>query len=256
MFALEPQPTRADLNWKFLGFPVRVSPWFWLFTIVLGWSGSRDVDDLAVWTACAFVSILVHELGHALTARRFGAREGRIVFTGFGGLALNGGGVARRWQRVLEILGGPIAGIVFSALVWLVDRFALDHASMSPLGVSAVWYLIVIGFVWGALNLLPVFPLDGGQLATEAIVWWRPHDGAIVAMKFGVGAGAVACVAAIALWIGAGWPTGFLAAVFFLGALHSYMFLRALRMGMGAEIGGFDARPREAWERDPDWWKS
>lgn len=255
MFALEPPPTRADLNWRFLGFPVRISPWFWLGTVLLGWRGARDLDELAVWTACVFVSILAHELGHALTARAFGAREGRIVFTGFGGLAINGGGL-KRWQRIVELACGPGGGFVFAGLVWLAQRFVLDPASMSPLGVMAVENLIFIGLVWGLVNFVPVFPLDGGQIAHEVILWRRPHDGLLVSMKFAVGAAAVAFTISVGLYFALDWSTGLLAFVFLILGVQSYMVLRALRLGMGAEIGGFDARPREAWERDPDWWKS
>lgn len=253
MFAIEPPSTRADLNWKLLGFPIRVSPWFWVATALLGWRGSKDFDDLLVWIACVLVSILVHEFGHAMTARAFGARDNRIVLHAFGGLAINTGGL-KRWQRVVELLCGPGAGFVLAGVFWLLGAFVLDPTAMSDLAKGAVANMVYIGLAWGLLNLLPVLPLDGGRIAHEIFVWRRPNDGFLLSMKFAVGAAAVACLGSIALFA-AGWSTGFLAIVFLLAGIENYRMLHALRMGMGAEIGGMDNRPREAWERDPDWWK-
>jgi stage IV sporulation protein FB len=253
MFAIEPPATRADLNWRLLGFPIRVSPWFWLGTVLLGWQAAKDFDLLLVWVACVFVSVIVHELGHALTARVFGARDGRIVLHGFGGLAINTGGL-KRWQRIVELLCGPGAGFLLAGVAWVLQRHVLDLSTMSDLAVFALIALQMIGVIWGILNLVPVFPLDGGQIAHELFLWRRPNDGFLLSMKFAVAAAAVACLGSIALFA-AGWSTGFTAFLFLLLGIQNYMILRALRMGMGAEIGGMDARPREAWERDPDWWK-
>src|SRR5262245_37099251 len=67
--ATGPEPLPYDLRWRMFGIPVRVHWTFWLFTAILGFNIVEfGFVYLLVWMACAFVSILVHELGHALTA--------------------------------------------------------------------------------------------------------------------------------------------------------------------------------------------
>jgi stage IV sporulation protein FB len=66
------------LKFSILGIPVGVDWWFWLMCILLGGGfyakAPEDWHRVAVWTAVVFVSIMVHELGHALAARRFGVK--------------------------------------------------------------------------------------------------------------------------------------------------------------------------------------
>ncbi|MCO5172097.1 MAG: hypothetical protein M9894_37840 [Planctomycetes bacterium] len=251
---LEPPATRADIQWRMLGFPVRVSPWFWLLCLFTGWRGNPTLDQLMIWSACVFVAILVHELGHALVARGFGAKGGRIVLYGFGGLAINGGGL-KRWQRIVECLAGPGAGFLLFGVLWLSTRFLFDPAVMSPLAQEALFHMEWVCLWWGLVNLLPVYPLDGGQVAQELFLWRRPYDGLALALKFSIGVAVVVTAGFCYLWY-AGVTTGLPAFLFGILGLNNYFMLRALRMGgLGAEIGGYDAR-REAWERDPDWWKA
>ena len=67
MFQAAPQ-TRFDLRFNIAGFPVRVHPLFWVIAILLG-SGSDNLLMIPVWIVIVFVSILVHELGHAFAFR-------------------------------------------------------------------------------------------------------------------------------------------------------------------------------------------
>src|SRR5579872_1495033 len=73
----EPDRTPYDLRWRMLGTDVRVHPFFWLFSAVLGWNEfSRPgggVGYLALWVGCVFVSVLLHEFGHVFMGRLFGA---------------------------------------------------------------------------------------------------------------------------------------------------------------------------------------
>ena len=84
----EPPQTQYDLRFQILGIPVRVHPFFWLVVVVLGLSGGAKTTpaELLIWAGCVFVSILVHELGHAAAALAHGWRPW-ITLYGFGGLA-------------------------------------------------------------------------------------------------------------------------------------------------------------------------
>ncbi|MBX9581317.1 MAG: hypothetical protein K2X87_13490, partial [Gemmataceae bacterium] len=108
---VEPDRTPYDLNFRLFGFPVRVHPLFWVVTVLFGSSALRDFgpEYLLVWVVVVFVSILVHELGHAFAFRAFGT-DAAVVLYGFGGLAVPWGGVAGRWRRVAVSLAGPAAG--------------------------------------------------------------------------------------------------------------------------------------------------
>ena len=69
----EPNRTPYDLNFRLFGFPVRIHPLFWLGAVLLGgWTFDLGLEYAAIWVAVVFVSILVHELGHAIAFRTFG----------------------------------------------------------------------------------------------------------------------------------------------------------------------------------------
>ncbi len=102
MLLQEPPETPYDLRFQLLGFPVRVSWTFWLGAVVFGYEFARQIDFIAMaaglnspgagpllllWILCLLVSILIHELGHALAFRQFGIQSS-IVLYHFGGLAI------------------------------------------------------------------------------------------------------------------------------------------------------------------------
>src|SRR5262245_36001714 len=85
------QPTRYDLAFSLFGIPVRVIPWFWLAGVLLGFDWVRDPDQgpllLLIWLGVMFLSILVHELGHACFAALFGYPPSILLYQ-FGGVTL------------------------------------------------------------------------------------------------------------------------------------------------------------------------
>ena len=108
-----------------------------------------------------FISILVHELGHALTAKHYGKRV-EIVLQAFGGYASYSGGERLSKLQTLAITAaGPAIQILLGIVVWsLTKRIDIPGAY----GRDFFTILYVISFLWAILNLLPVLPLDGGRL--------------------------------------------------------------------------------------------
>src|SRR4051794_49713 len=104
-------PTPFDLRFVMFGIPVRVHPLFWLLATFLGWNPDSP-ESMVIWVACVFVSILVHEFGHALTAQYFGWPP-EVVLYSFGGYASfqPGWGYTTR-RAVLTLLAGPSAGFL------------------------------------------------------------------------------------------------------------------------------------------------
>src|SRR5688500_16092574 len=95
MILAEPPRTQYDVHFVLAGVPVRIHPLFWLVSLLLGLP--READPLPggpspaviviIWMLALFVSILVHEMGHAFAIRHFGW-EPRVVLYMLGGLAM------------------------------------------------------------------------------------------------------------------------------------------------------------------------
>ena len=117
-----PPPTRYDLRFSIAEIPVRVHPLFWVIAILLG-SRSSTLIDILIWIVAIFVSILIHELGHALAMRQFGQRS-QIILHATGGLTVPepvawGTGLANVAltpnQEIFITLAGPGAGFLFAS---------------------------------------------------------------------------------------------------------------------------------------------
>src|SRR5262245_9125229 len=137
--------TPYDLRFRFLGVPVRIHPIFWLATVVLGWQPHR-LPAVLLWVACVFVSILVHEYGHALMAKWFDCSPS-IVLWGLGGLCYSEGERQTPGQRLAVVLAGPGAGFVLCGLVMLVF-FAL-------VGINPLEQLNMLGAAFELTRLPP-----------------------------------------------------------------------------------------------------
>src|SRR5262245_48886791 len=100
------------MKFRLGSIPVHVQPGFLVVAALLGARG--EVADVAIWVAVCFVSILVHELGHALVIGRFGGTPSIVLYPG-GGLTY-GDKSTRTGQRVVVSLAGPAAGFVFAGV--------------------------------------------------------------------------------------------------------------------------------------------
>jgi Zn-dependent protease len=258
----EPERTPYDLNFRLFGFPVRIHPLFWLGAALLGaWTLELGLLYMAIWIAVVFVSILVHELGHAIAFRRFGS-DAHIVLWVFGGLAVPYSSVAGRGRRIVVSLAGPGAGFLLCGLVYGSDKLT-DWGSSGGVPVAMLYiFLFGVNLYWGILNLLPVFPLDGGQVSRELCEGkWRGR-GLAIALKisFGVAIAVVVYSGACAIErksgggpiidVQPGWvPRGdiFTAILFGMLAAQSYQLLQQLRGSGGYYYEGPD--DRVPWEK-------
>ncbi|MCA9523275.1 MAG: site-2 protease family protein, partial [Myxococcales bacterium] len=155
---------------RIFGIPVTVRPMFLFVTLFLGASSSTDPINIGIWFVVVFISILIHELGHALTGRAMGL-EPQILLHGFGGLAIfsNPRDVDVSIPRSVAItLAGPFAGFAFGALVYLAVYAGLARLD-TPYLVTAISYLLWVNIGWGLVNLLPIMPLDGGQVVAAVL---------------------------------------------------------------------------------------
>src|SRR3954469_18471928 len=110
--------TPYDLRFRIFDIPVRVHPLFWLIMAVLGFE-KNNLPAVVIFIGCAFLSILVHEFGHGLMAKRFRGSPS-IVLYGMGGLCYSQG-ERTQWERLAVILAGPGAGFILCALTLLIS---------------------------------------------------------------------------------------------------------------------------------------
>jgi membrane-associated protease RseP (regulator of RpoE activity) len=214
---------------------------------------------ILIWMAVMFVSILVHELGHAVTMRFFGT-PARIVLYHFGGLATPdtssygssygldyGQRMSTRRNSIIILAAGPGAGFLLAlftvAVVYLSGaKVVFDAAYGFPWwnveGVHNLYafflveYLLWINIFWGLMNLLPVYPLDGGQISREILSGRDPYDGVRKSLWVSVITGAAAAVASLLYFKGDGLMT-----VFLFGSL-AYSSYAALQQFTGGYGGG------------------
>ena len=146
--------------------PVRVRGPFLFLALVLGARLQRP-DLIAIWVAIVFVSVLVHELGHAFVGKVFGLSP-QIELHGMGGTTswVDGRDVGHA-RSVAISLAGPFAGFALAGLLVLASRFGFKpHGAV---GAKAFEMALEVNLTWGIFNLMPMLPLDGGNVVRSAL---------------------------------------------------------------------------------------
>ncbi len=188
---------------RVFGIPTTVQFSFWFTAVLIGLIGGifQQPQKLLVWVAIVFVSVLIHELGHAFAMIRYGLRP-EITLHSMGGLT-SGRGMNRltRPRRIFISFAGPLAGFVFYGLIWGSQQLLPDaeflarpRNTVEDTLAFAVLQLEWVNLWWGVFNLLPVLPLDGGHILEDVMGPRRQRLAMMVSLGFGV-AGAVAALA-------------------------------------------------------------
>jgi Zn-dependent protease len=155
---------------KILGIPTKVEGSFFLISFVLGATRSQSLPLLIEWLLVVLVSVLLHELGHALVARKFGLAPS-IKLYAMGGLTFWDSEVnLTPFKHLLISLAGPAAGLLLGGVVFFAGRAVLG-SSPSRLVVITYFDLLWVNVGWGIFNLLPMIPLDGGQVLLTLEEW-------------------------------------------------------------------------------------
>lgn len=253
MLLAEPPPSQGDLHFRLFGIPVRVHPFFWLMTVVLALGGEElRPGELISWVAVVFVSVLIHELGHAFTQRHFGGRPW-ITLHGIGGLASCEDCDDRPSSQILIALAGPAAGFLLAAVTliclalagarpgstvdfagWTLSEFE-RVSNVSLLGGAIYWdrfstpatddlvrSLLGVNILWGLVNLLPIYPLDGGRVSRELCTLRSARGGIILSLRISMVAAALMTAVGLIAW-----QSIFTALMFGYLAYTSYSTLQA-----------------------------
>lgn len=149
------------MYFRFLNIPVVIHPSFWLFLLFFTDFFRDPTMEAVLRGAIFFFSLLVHEYGHALTARYFGA-EPTVHLEALGGNAQYYGRGMRPLQHFLITLNGPL----FDAILILVaySFLQLDVVQKYYYLHYFFWFTMRLNIWWCLLNLIPILPLDGGHL--------------------------------------------------------------------------------------------
>lgn len=155
-----------------------VRPSFLFIAALLGLAGGT-VTLVFAWIAVVFVSILIHEMGHALTARAFGSQVA-IELNAIGGLTSWSApeGDLGPGRRAVVAAAGSGVGVVFGGLVWLIASITGPYDELAEVVVTN---LVRVNLFWGLLNWLPIRPLDGGHLFTSLLEKVAPRRAEMIA---------------------------------------------------------------------------
>lgn len=159
--------------------PIKVQPLFWLIAFFIGWVSATGLMNILLAVLVIFISVIIHEMGHALTATLFGQRA-RIELAAFGGFTYREGRRLKLWEEFLVVLNGPLSGFLIFLISWFVLTFA-DFKN--PALLFTFKFATIVNLFWTIVNLVPVLPLDGGHLLSivlEAIFGFRGVKMAVV----------------------------------------------------------------------------
>lgn len=207
---------------RVFGIQLALHASFLLLLAYAGYDGWREGGPAGmVWNTLLvllfFGCVVLHELGHSLTARRYGVRVPRILLLPIGGMA-EMDHIPRKPSTELWItVAGPAVNFVIAALLFpLVWYFSGDRDVIllhSPLGLA--YQLLQANLVMGVFNLLPAFPMDGGRILRALLARKLPYLRATYwAVMVGRGVGVLAVSYAV-------WEAEYLLAGLFLFILFA-----------------------------------
>lgn len=191
--------TPIDLG-KFFGVQVRIDVSMFLIAAIFVFYGLRDIpnpgprdvlDELTL-VILLFFSVFLHEFGHAAGAALFGIRTVDVTLTFFGGYAQLASPPRTTLAEVVVSFAGPATNLaIAAALWWWLGPDAAYPASHSS---EILWRLMYANVFLGIFNLLPGYPLDGGNIARALLASFMPnHQARLIVGYLGIGVG-ILCV--------------------------------------------------------------
>jgi len=153
------------------GIPVQIHPTFYL---ILGFLILPSIFDQnitkALLISCLsvglFASVIMHEFGHALMARRFGISTASITLYPFGGIARIESAIESNRAELYIALAGPAVNVILCGLLF----------PLAFLGIPLCWELAWLNLIMGVFNLAPAYPMDGGRMLRASLAKWMTRE--------------------------------------------------------------------------------
>ena len=215
---------------RFAGIDVFLH-WSWFLVAAIEIEGRAKSYSSITWNLCEYLAlfliVLVHEYGHALACRQVGGTANRIVLWPLGGVAYVNP-PQRPGATLWSIAAGPLVNVVFLIVLSLLgvlnrttgwaDAIPNAHAFLRTLAIINLGLLI--------FNLLPIYPLDGGQIL-RSLLWFVLGRARSLMAAVVVGFIGVAGLIAFALWMRTAWM-GILAVFILMNCWGGLQHARAL----------------------------
>jgi Zn-dependent protease len=204
------------------GVPVRLHFTFVLllvFLLFIGIGGRQSGASTAIYVLALFASVLLHELGHTLVARRFGIKTLEIVMFPIGGIARPERQPKAR-EELWVALAGPSVNLLIAlalfAWTWYTQGFVGIEQLREPTDANLAERIAVGNLMLWIFNLLPAYPMDGGRILRSLLALRRPEE---EATRIAAGAGqALAIVLGLAGLLFGNFMLVFIALFVYLGA--------------------------------------
>lgn len=212
------------------GIPIRLHFTFLLGLVYFGVMGSARGAALGIilYVLGLFTCVVLHELGHALTARHYGIKTSSITLYPIGGIAR----IAERPKPAQELwiaLAGPAVNVLIALILATIISFR--HQSSVDMSINVHWGSSYLGLLLWAnvmlflFNLIPAFPMDGGRVLRAALALWGmpPVRATNIASNIGR---LIAVIAGVAAIFYQDWLLMFIAFFIYIGAGQEAQMVR------------------------------
>jgi len=219
----------------FFGIPVRIHWTFLLIFAYILFTGLSEGHSMQmilvemVFMLCMFVCVVLHEFGHALTARRYKIRTEDIILLPIGGVARLRNMPAKPVQELWVAIMGPMVNLVIAILLFTFLMFKngwnqwvsqVDAEGLVMNWQNFLFILMVANLGLLVFNMIPAFPMDGGRVLRAFLAMWL---GRLNATKWATRIGQIICVVLIltGVYYGA-WTLALIGLFIFLSAGQEY----------------------------------
>jgi Zn-dependent protease len=165
---------------KILGISINLDYSWFLILALLTWMLAQSYfpQEFKNWTQFSywfvglitsllfFLSIVLHELGHSIIAKKYKIKVRRITLFVFGGVAEIAKELPKSSAEFWIAIAGPITSFLLAAIFYGLEKISVGNQYL----IAPFRYLAYINFILALFNLIPGFPLDGGRIF-RAIVW-------------------------------------------------------------------------------------
>jgi Zn-dependent protease len=197
------------------------------FVLLIGWVALvhwRQVQSLAaavmgvLFILTVFMCVILHEYGHALTAKRFGIKTRDIILLPIGGVARLERMPTNPLQELWVALAGPAVNVVIAISIFFWLKVTASMEPIQTLTISSGTFLeriMVVNLFIAAFNMIPAFPMDGGRVLRAVMATWVEYGratqmaasiGQTIAVFFGITGlfyNPLLLLIAVFVWIGA-----------------------------------------------------
>lgn len=208
------------------GVPIRLHFTFLLllvFLVFIGVGEKQSGPQTAIYVGAIFFSVMLHEVAHALVARRFGIRTLEIIMFPIGGVSRLER-LPKAFQELWVALAGPALNLALGVGLLASQHNFIPLATLrEPTDANLVERIAVGNLLIGLFNLLPAYPMDGGRILRAIVSLYRPEE---VATQVAASTGKMLAVGMLLF--------GLLSSNFFLVFISLFVYLGAMQEGAAA----------------------